>query len=402
MAKNFGSRTKAFFEKAFPERQIYHRSGGSVRYVSISPWRQAMMAGAATVVVGWCLFATVAVLLRGPAVGIQSGASERKVARLERDVRQAKAAEQTALSLLENRTKEFDQHIDDAKRRHDTLKVLLAHLQGQDAAQTVALNGSDTILLVDSSIEEADARQGRDEGVQLARSESAGFRAKIDNLKYQQAGLLDAAEDEAADRAERARGVIRLTGAPFGQIVQESAMGGPLIDISADAFGRDDVFGRRVQEVAARLDEANRFETLIHTLPLGAPVGVPFRETSGFGNRLDPFNRRLAWHEGADFAAYPGAPLIATAPGTVSFAGTKSSYGRVVEIDHGGGFKTRFAHMQAIAVTAGSKVAIGQKIGTMGSTGRSTGPHLHYEVYFRGKAYDPMKFLRAGRHVHEG
>src|SRR5690606_35673248 len=114
------------------------------------------------------------------------------------------------------------------------------------------------------------------------------------------------------------------------------------------------------------------------------------------------FNRRLAWHEGADFAAYPGAPIVATAPGTVSFAGTKSSYGRVVEIDHGGGFKTRFAHMQAIAVTAGSKVAIGQKIGTMGSTGRSTGPHLHYEVYFRGKAYDPMKFLRAGKHVHEG
>ena len=91
--KHLKAKTRAFFEKAFPERQIYHRSGGSVRYVSISPWRQAMMAGLATLVVGWCLFATAAVLLKGPGVEIQGGGSDRKSARLERELRQAKAAE---------------------------------------------------------------------------------------------------------------------------------------------------------------------------------------------------------------------------------------------------------------------------------------------------------------------
>ena len=91
--KHLKAKVRAFFEKAFPERQIYHRSGGSVRYVSISPWRQAMMAGAATLVVGWCLFATVAVLLKGPGLDIQGGSSDRKTARLERELRQAKAAE---------------------------------------------------------------------------------------------------------------------------------------------------------------------------------------------------------------------------------------------------------------------------------------------------------------------
>ena len=96
--KHLKAKTKSFFEKAFPERQIYHRSGGSVRYVSISPWRQAMMAGAATLIVGWCLFATVAVLLRGPGLDIQGGSSNRTTARLERELRQAKAAEQTALT----------------------------------------------------------------------------------------------------------------------------------------------------------------------------------------------------------------------------------------------------------------------------------------------------------------
>ena len=114
MVANLTTRTKAFFEKAFPERQIYHRSGGSVRYVSISPWRQAMMAGAATIVVGWCLFATVAVLLRGPAMDAQYGVSDRKTARLERELRQAQAREETALGLLQKRTSDFESDMEDA------------------------------------------------------------------------------------------------------------------------------------------------------------------------------------------------------------------------------------------------------------------------------------------------
>ena len=84
----------------------------------------------------------------------------------------------------------------------------------------------------------------------------------------------------------------------------------------------------------------------------------------------------------------------------MTFAGVKGGYGRVVEVDHGGGFRTRYGHLNSITVKAGSPIGIGQKLGTMGSTGRSTGPHLHYEIYFRGKSYDPIKFLRAGKHVH--
>jgi murein DD-endopeptidase MepM/ murein hydrolase activator NlpD len=404
MAVNLTTRTKAFFEKAFPERQIYHRSGGSVRYVSISPWRQAMMAGGATIVVGWCLFATIAVLLRGPAMDVQSGVSDRKSARLERELRQAQAREETALGLLQKRTTDFETEMQDAERRHDTLKVLLAHLQGQDIAGATAMNGDNASLLVDSSIEEADARQSRPGLVLASANDTVGFRARSDKLKLQQAAFLDSAEDEAVDRSERARGVVRLTGVAVAQVMQQTeAMGGPLVETDAIAgLNPNDPFTQRVEEVDARLQEARAYEDLIHALPLGAPVDVPYRETSGYGNRSDPFTGRSAWHEGADLAAYYGAPIVATAPGVVTFAGTKSSYGRVVEIDHGLGFKTRYGHMNSIAVKAGTKIAIGQKIGTMGSTGRSTGPHLHYEVYFRGKSYDPIQFLRAGKHVHQG
>lgn len=409
MAINPVSRLKAFFEKAFPERQIYHRSGGSVRYVSISPWRQAMMAGAATIVVGWCLFATVAVLLRGPAINVASGVGDRKSARLERELKQAHSQEQIALQLLEKRTTEFEQHIQEAEQRHNTLKILLAHLQGQDTASAVALNGDDASLLVDSSIEEADARQSRADPIAVASNDTAGFRAKINKLQVEQGNFLDAAEDEAVERAERARGVIRLTGVQLSRVVdQPKGQGGPLVevaDMGDDPFMKGqpvDAFTRRAQEVAARLAEANTFERLIHTLPLGSPLEVAYRETSGFGYRSDPFTKKTAWHDGADIAAYYGATIVATAPGVVTFAGTSPSYGRVVEVDHGGGFKTRYGHMNSIAVKQGQKLAIGQKVGTMGSTGRSTGPHLHYEVFFRGKSYDPIKFLRAGKHVHEG
>jgi murein DD-endopeptidase MepM/ murein hydrolase activator NlpD len=401
--KHLKSRTKAFFEKAFPERQIYHRSGGSVRYVSISPWRQAMMAGAATLIVGWCLFATVAVLLRGPALDLQGGSSDRKSARLEREVRQAKAAEQTALTLLETRTNDFNEAIKQAEDRHKTLKRLLANLQGQDSASAVALNGDNASLLIDSTIEEGDPRQSRPGAQAAASNDSAGFRGRTDKLINDQAQFLDVAEDEAVERAERARGVIRLTGVSASKVLEQSGMGGPMIPVSAlDAsYSPDatDPFKRRVYEVEARLEEAQQYENAIHALPLGAPV-ESYRETSGFGYRSDPFNRKTAFHEGADLAAYWGAPIVATAPGVVTYSGLRGTYGRVVEVDHGGGFKTRYGHMNSIAVKQGQKVAIGQKVGTMGSTGRSTGPHLHYEVYFRGKAYDPIKFLRAGKHVH--
>ncbi|MDP3738313.1 MAG: peptidoglycan DD-metalloendopeptidase family protein [Hyphomonadaceae bacterium] len=407
--KHLKSKTKAFFEKAFPERQIYHRSGGSVRYVSISPWRQAMMAGAATLIVGWCLFATVAVLLRGPAVDFQtSSGPDRRSARLERDLRSAKAGEQTALALLEKRTEDFNRAISEAEGRHKTLKRVLANLQGQDTASAVALNGENASLLIDSTIEEGDARKSRPDGGNAATNDSAGFRARTDKLILEQAAFLNEAEDEAVGRAERARGVIRLTGVSAARVLEQPGMGGPLVEVDGlstaalPGAATSDPFGRRVYELEARLQEAQQYERAIHSLPLGAPVDVGYRETSGFGYRSDPFSRRTAFHEGADLAAYYGAPILSTAPGTVTFAGVKGGYGRVVEIDHGGGFKTRYGHLNSITVKAGTKVAIGQKIGTMGSTGRSTGPHLHYEVYYRGKSYDPIKFLRAGKHVYEG
>ena len=117
--------------------------------------------------------------------------------------------------------------------------------------------------------------------------------------------------------------------------------------------------------------------------------------------RLDPFTHRPAFHSGLDF---PGAfltPIYATAPGVVSFTGERSGYGQTVEIDHGGGFKTRYAHLAAISVGVGQRVGIGARVGAMGSTGRSTGPHLHYEVWVDGRPQNPDRFVKAGDYVQQ-
>lgn len=413
MTYEMKAQARTLFEKLFPERQIYHRSGGSVRYVSVSPMQQALFAGGATLLVGWGLFASASVILRGPTMNFQTDAAERKVARLERWLQMSRAKEAAALSLLEEKTNAFTEATRDFESRHATLKSLLSALKGRDADDQMALQANGQAILVDSTIEEADARQSRSSAPITATVEVAGFRAQIDKLRQEQTAFLDEAEDRAVERAEQMRGVLRLTGVSVGHVMdQVNYSGGPFVEVGPssdttlnfDGLTEGEEFSLRVREVAARLEEAKLFEDLIHALPLGAPVakGVEYRETSGYGKRRDPFTGRLAWHSGFDMAAFRNAPVVASAPGTVTYAGRKAGYGRVVEVDHGFGFKTRYGHLASISVKKGDVVTIGHKVGGMGTTGRSTGVHLHYEVHFRGKTYDPKTFLRAGRHVHEG
>ena len=141
-----------------------------------------------------------------------------------------------------------------------------------------------------------------------------------------------------------------------------------------------------------------QFERLTRTLatvPVRKPVMGELDVSSGFGMRLDPFIRAPALHTGLDFRGEPGDDIRATAAGKVTIAGWNGGYGKMVEIDHGNGFTSRYGHMSEIGVKVGQSVKAGQIVGKVGSTGRSTGPHLHYETRIAGEAVDPQKFLRA-------
>jgi murein DD-endopeptidase MepM/ murein hydrolase activator NlpD len=178
----------------------------------------------------------------------------------------------------------------------------------------------------------------------------------------------------------------RLDTVPRGQ-------GGPYVALDAiDAPGTG-----AVPDVGSA-DRAEELQTLVKTLPLASPL-PEFRIESTFGGRADPFTRRQAFHSGLDLVAPYRSIIFSTAPGRVIFTGAKGPYGKVVEIDHGHGIVTRFGHLHKPLVARGQMVTLHQPIGELGSTGRSTGPHLHYEVLVNGSPQDPEKFLQAGKNV---
>ena len=158
--------------------------------------------------------------------------------------------------------------------------------------------------------------------------------------------------------------------------------------------GVDEPFAVRIRNAADNLSDMRGLADAAESMPFHRPTSG--QNTSGFGVRFDPFNRRPALHQGQDFAGALNTPVRATAPGIVSFVGVRSGYGNTVEIDHGRGFKTRYAHLNSMAVRAGQRIALGQRLGAMGTTGRSTGVHLHYEVWMNGRPQNPARFLRAG------
>ncbi len=131
-------------------------------------------------------------------------------------------------------------------------------------------------------------------------------------------------------------------------------------------------------------------------LPSGMPVSQGYI-ASGFGDRSDPFDGHQTIHMGVDFAAPEGTPVTAVADGVITYSGVRNGYGNVVEIDHGNGYMTRYAHNSALTATPGNRVHAGQEIARVGSTGRSTGPHCHFEVWYNGRAVNPMVYVKSTR-----
>lgn len=167
----------------------------------------------------------------------------------------------------------------------------------------------------------------------------------------------------------------------------------PLDETLDSAMGEFGQFSKTVSTLRADWDKQLQW---LQTLPTGVPIGGDYRVTSGFGMRVDPFTHTLARHEGLDFTAMHGTPIIAAADGTVTRSGWEDTYGNIVEIAHAEGFMTRYAHISKRHVTEGQKVKRGQHIADVGSTGRSTGPHLHYEVFRHGHVLNPVQVLPNG------
>lgn len=229
----------------------------------------------------------------------------------------------------------------------------------------------------------------------LAATETifSSVAARIDALEQGQRTVLDDIRTAAAERTTHIAKVLKKLKV---SLPMESDVGGPFI--AAPETARAIPFEAHVDALDGSLGRLDRMTARLASVPVANPAPGR-RVTSNFGTRIDPFLGRAALHSGIDFSAPVGLPVKATASGTVIDAGRNGGYGNMVEIDHGDGITTRYAHLSRIKVESGQKVERGTVIGLAGSTGRSTGPHVHYEVRRKGTAVNPARYLKAGREL---
>ncbi len=230
---------------------------------------------------------------------------------------------------------------------------------------------------------------------------------RVRRLSGTETALMTRAQSQVEDGVKEIRLVLKRTGINpdrFAQRVEQAdgGVGGPEIPLSAVHLQgiADAGFQQAYLKTSAVLEQMTELLKGLRHVPLTVPVSGPaFERTSGFGARIDPFTGRYAFHPGIDFAGPLGSIVRSTAPGTVVWAGRRGSYGNMVEINHGYGIHTRYAHLSKVLVHVGEKVREGSPVGKLGSTGRSTGPHVHYEVWYDDVVRNPKNFIEAGRHV---
>jgi murein DD-endopeptidase MepM/ murein hydrolase activator NlpD len=219
------------------------------------------------------------------------------------------------------------------------------------------------------------------------------LQASLDRVEKRQSESLASMEQRLDAKSRRMRDIL----AEFGIDAARSAssnVGGPLVAARLPAHSGS--FEHHIHRVHVARAQVDRLTRTLAAVPVRMPIlGVP-DISSGFGMRIDPFIRAPAMHTGMDFRGETGDVVRSTADGNITVAGSNGGYGKMVEIDHGHGLTTRYAHLSDINVKVGQRVRAGHIIGKVGSTGRSTGPHLHYETRISGDAVDPRRFIRAG------
>jgi len=211
----------------------------------------------------------------------------------------------------------------------------------------------------------------------------------LDQYEEKQIVQLSAAISKAQQKATRIASLLSRQGVKFPK--NELAIGGPLI-----ALKSGDKFLDTVSALDASIEQLNGVRKFAATIPHGSPTPGQ-KISSRYGARKDPFTHRRAVHGGLDFKAKTGVRVLATASGVVTKAGRQGGYGKLVEIKHANGITTRYAHLSRIKVKTGQRIVKGTTVGNVGSTGRSTGPHLHYEVRIGGKTVDPIRYVRLGK-----
>jgi len=438
---------RSLLSRLFPERQFYHRSHGEVRFIALSARNQIGLVVVSLAFLGWVAFASVNVVFKGQIINSTEKRLKATQAQYEVRMSDMQSAYDELNSLLSLAQERFEETTKELEAKHGQLEsfvVRQASMQGNFEELRSRLNQhaeigkksdqKSTILMQATDLEPARrvSRMGPTDQdtnltnvTQVMRAVSAGrmqlhrntarvsdqvskLDGRLTQLNRSRSEQMASLEERTTRSIEQYESYISTTGLDLEKVLsrfqpENTSVGGPLIslqdyDVDAGEMALDE-YQRQLYRIDTKLERMASLDAALTSIPLAMPTSENIRYSSKFGPRRDPFTRRAAFHSGLDIAGPRRSDVFSTAPGKVVYATTKGPYGRLVEIDHGHGFKTRYGHLYRIKVKKGDNVDFGQVIGLLGSSGRANGPHVHYEVWFEGKVHDPKKFIKAGRHV---
>ncbi|MFC5037929.1 M23 family metallopeptidase [Tianweitania sediminis] len=388
--------------------------GDSVRHFTVRPWMAALIGCAvATLAVGYLLATTYLVLrddLIGASVARQARmqqAYEDRIAALRTQVDRITSRQLLDQQLMETKVAELLKRQTELSERQGQLGPILERLGDADKESgSETLDKKASLDLRQSTSQLASAASGPVQIAALWKTRTASvsqadeadkmflaINKSLRTIEQDQLNKLALLAEDASETAGAISEALAAAGLKIDVDYGKSDLGGPLV-----VADKKQIFNTRVRELDLALRRLDDVKDRARNLPIANPApGQPI--TSSFGLRRDPLLGTAALHSGMDFRAKVGTPVRATAPGTVIAAGWAGGYGRMVEIAHEGGFTTRYAHLSRIGVKVGDTIERGALLGKAGSTGRSTGPHLHYEVRRNGQAVDPLRFIKAGKQV---
>lgn len=406
--KNTGTSNSVFGKRKEPHTVIIAR-GNSIRHFTIKPWLAAtLMGAAATLAVGY-LAATTYLVFRDDILSAASArqarlqqAYEDRIAALRAQVDRITSRQMLDQQLVETKVTELLSRQSALNERHGEISPVAESNgdPGQDEPTAevkpqamLNSNGAGAAL---ASVLPLMAKAEGDSPETAADRADRSFVAinkSLEAVEAEQLRKLDRMTTSAYQEASALGDALKAAGLTMEDDYGKADVGGPLIPLDQGSL-----FDSKVKELDEVLDQLGTLKQEARALPFANPA--PGRSVSSrFGVRTDPLLGTPAMHAGMDFRAPTGTPILATGYGTVTEAGWNGGYGQMVEIKHGNGFTSRFAHMSAIHVKVGDAVKPGDVLGEVGSTGRSTGPHMHYEIRRNGLAVDPSGFLAAGKGI---
>ena len=372
---------------ALPEWQIFiRRPDGRGEHFTFTRRKQLAALGGVAAISLWAVTSTL-MLMHQP----------EEVASKERRLEEQMASYHAAQSRLDAAQKMVGDITREIDAVHTNLTVL-AETNAQLSKERPAGQISLAKLHVGADPAYDDASQPGGSEAKAVRDEVRKLETALDRLRVTYARAVQITADMAGQRiqaAERSLGSIGLDPSRVvANSMKDKGQGGPFIPLGNSAASLGD---GGLDTLVERMDRWTNVKMALQTVPLAEPLHVSWEVNSPFGARHDPLNNRTGIHEGVDMGAPYGTPVYATATGTVRMAGPFDRYGLTIDIDHGNGLSTRYAHLSRIKVAVGQKVTRSTVIGLLGSSGRSTGAHLHYEVRTSGAPHDPLRYISVGR-----